>query len=97
MTITSKRWDGVTCTLVHVKTGKPIENGAMVIVDGEQWKVTGGRAPHTINSTGRAWVQEKNGNEREYFPGVIDAQWMPNTIKAPEDDETRFMPLEGSR
>jgi hypothetical protein len=94
MKITSKRWDGVTCTLVNVKTGAPIENGAAIMLDGERVIVSGGRAPHKPGSTGRAWVQDPRTHaEREFFPGVIDAQWMPETITAPEDGETRFMPL----
>jgi hypothetical protein len=90
--IQSKDYDGRICTLVNVKTGLPIENGAVVMLDGKPVTVTGGRAPHKSSSTGRVWVQVgKPGCEREFFPGVIDAQWMPSAITLPDD--TQFMPL----
>ena len=94
--IQSKNYDGVMCTLVNVKSGKALNKGDAVKLRGEadDWYLTGGRAPHTPNSTGRVWVQNrKTAAQAEYFPGVVDAQWMPVTLAAPEDDDTRFMPL----
>jgi hypothetical protein len=90
--IQSKNYDGVLCTLVNVKSGQPFAKGDAVTVHndpGGDWYLTGGRAPHTFNSTGRVYVQsKKTAVQAEYFPGVIDAQWMP------EFADARFMPLE---
>jgi hypothetical protein len=79
MTITSKNHDGIVCTLVNVKTGQPVKVGDDAnLRDEPGFVISGGRAPHKPGSTGRVWVQDKrNGSEREFFPGVVDAQWMP--------------------
>ena len=96
MNITSKDHANRTCTLVYVKGGKPVPMDDIVTLrDGQRVKITGGRAPHKPGSTGRVWVQDlANGAETEFFPGVVDAQWMPEA--KPQDDapDTRFMPLE---
>jgi hypothetical protein len=101
MTIRSKDYAGRTCELVHVKTGKPISEGtAVTLRDDEHWQITGGRAPHHPGSTGRVYVRlldiaesERQLRTTEFFPGVVDAQWVPVTLAAPEDNDTRFMPL----
>ena len=41
---------------------------------GEDCTVVGMREPHKPGSTGRVIVK-LNGNEREFFPGVIGAEW----------------------
>jgi hypothetical protein len=78
MNIKSRDWDGRVCTLVHAETKEPIPMGSLVKLSGETVRATGGRAPHHSNSTGRVWVADVvSGHEAEYFPGVIDAQWVP--------------------
>ena len=93
--IESKDYSGRTCRLVHIKTGEPVAVGAAANLRNEPgWTISGGRAPHKPGSTGRVWVQDpRTSAEREYFPGVVDAQWMPLHITAPEDEDTRFMGL----
>lgn len=78
--IQSKDYDGVLCTLVHLGTGQPMVKGDRVILHGSptelDWFITGGRAPHTENSTGKVYVQHKRtAAQREFYPSVIDCEW----------------------
>ncbi len=93
MEIRSKDYAGRECVLVHVKTGKPLLKDGLFTLDDQPVRITGGRAPHKPGSTGRAYVTYTvMGAEREFFPGVIDAQWMP-LMAEPEHADTEFMPL----
>ena len=77
--IESKDYAGRTCRLVNVKTGAPVTKGDVATLrDQPGWVISGGRAPHKPGSTGRVWVQDpRTSAEQEYFPGVVDTQWMP--------------------
>ena len=82
MNIESNDYQGRTCRLVNVKSGEPIKMGETIVLRNDAYRVTGGRAPHTPASTGKVWVvlqgtNMANGATAEYYPGVIDAQWMP--------------------
>ena len=72
--IRSRDWSGRTCGLVVAATGKPIEMGALVrSTNGMSVRVTGGRAPHHSNSTGRVWVASSpNGKAIDPVAVTVD-------------------------
>jgi len=82
--IKSKNYDGEAMTLVDEKTFKPIREGdERTSSRGEVWIVTGGRAPHTINSSGKVWCRALlMDHTSEFYPSVIDAKWMHDTSLA---------------
>jgi len=64
-------------TLMFVKSHLPVQTGEVVnLGDGRIATVTGGRPPHTENSTGRIYVRFENGVTGEFFPHVVGAKWM---------------------
>jgi hypothetical protein len=87
--IQSKDYAGRTCTLVSTKTGKPVMQGDLAPLSGaHNCIVSGGRAPHKPSSSGKVWVQDRhNSSESEFYPSVIDAQWVPDF------EDTQFAPL----
>ena len=60
--------------LIDIKTQKEIEIGATVTTfRGEEVIVRGFRAPNDPSSSGKVYVEHKNGQTQEYFPSVIGA------------------------
>jgi hypothetical protein len=81
--IISKNYAGVICALVDITTRKPVQLGDVRHTgNGKRVTVMGGSAPHDFNSSGRVYVQamtgdnEPDGNQREYYPNVVDAKWI---------------------
>ena len=75
--ITSKNYDGIKCKLIDNK-GRDLIPGAWYKVhNGGMVTPIGGTAPHKSSSTGRVEVADEKQNSREYFPGVINAEWVP--------------------
>ena len=68
--------------LVYSDTGVPVQKGDKhnLARNGEaveMWTVQGIQEPHHSGSTGRVYVvNDKHGCTAEYFPGVIDAEWI---------------------
>lgn len=63
---------------VDLKTGRPVEvKVGDVVTDfrGDVWTVKGFTAPHRPGSTGRVHCADKDGFDRAFYPGVIDAEW----------------------
>lgn len=60
--------------LVDDRTGlDPVLKGAGVMnFRGETRTITGGRPPHTPNSTGKVWTQDGG----EYYPSVFGLKWI---------------------
>lgn len=60
--------------------GQPVLEGAEITCSrGEVYRITGGRPPHKLGSTGRVWVHGAGEGERatrEYFPSVVDCVWV---------------------
>jgi hypothetical protein len=84
-TITSNDYDDEPCVLMPIG-----DNGYTVQVGdkatsfrGENYRITGGRAPHKPESTGRVYVKNRSG-EREFFPGVFDLKWVRVSMLAAE-------------
>jgi hypothetical protein len=69
--ITSTDHAGRICTLTH--NGRPIQPGE-ILEDfrGDQYRVTGGQAPHKPNSAGQIYTDDGN-----YYTTVFDCQWTP--------------------
>lgn len=78
--IQSTNYQDKICTLVEVDTGKILTKGMEVkTFRGETVILDGGNAPHKPNSTGCVWISDTfYGNQREYYAGVINAEWRPN-------------------
>jgi len=58
--------------------GQFIPESHKIEVDGSDYYVVGGRPPHKPGSTGRVYCKKiVDDAEREWFPNVIDAKWMP--------------------
>ena len=88
--IIQENWNG---DLVVLKTitrpsgrGKIVEIGDILVSnkEGERYRIVGARAPHKPESTGRISVKSLyryDPDERdwthEYFPGVLDLEWVP--------------------
>jgi hypothetical protein len=70
--ITSTNYAGRTCTLTH--NGQPVQPGEILeSFRGDQYRITGGRAPHHPASTGKVWT-----DGGEFFPSVFDCKWTPS-------------------
>lgn len=85
--IKSKDYTDEPMTLVDEATFAPICEGELRPTSrGEQHHVTGGRAPHTPNSSGKVWCYPEGGDIAhtfEFYPAVIGAKWMHDaTLKA---------------
>jgi hypothetical protein len=64
--------------LADKATGKPVAFGELIMdSDGDLWELVGARPPHKPESTGRIWARTKDGDEREFFPSVLNLQWHP--------------------
>lgn len=63
--------------LVYKHDGSPVHRGDRVATSKRDYvaTVTGGRPPHHSGSTGRVYIVEENGAEREYFPQCFDLEW----------------------
>lgn len=71
-TITSQDYTGTACTLTH--NGQPVNSGEILETnDGDQYRITGGRAPHKPSSTGKVWT-----DGGEFFPSVFNCAWTPS-------------------
>ena len=69
--ITSRDYNGNLCKLLH--NGKVIAHGTHVrTFRGTLLTVTGGEAPQKPGSSGKVWT-----DAGEYFPGVVNAEWVP--------------------
>lgn len=81
--VTSTDWEGKESTLVFEKNLKPVCMGQKV----RKYIVTGGRAPHKPESTGRVYVSGigKNGLNREFFPNVFNMKWISSFNLYPID------------
>ena len=66
-------------TLVHQKTGLPVDDRELVTssTSSDTWIVMGGSPPHKPSSTGRVWVQDLKRSDwnREFFPSVFNLEW----------------------
>lgn len=72
--ITDKNYTGKMYRLVRDADGSPVmRNVWMKSSRGEEYQITGGRAPHKEGSTGRVFC----GLNREFFPSVFDCHWEP--------------------
>ena len=70
--ITSTDYTGKACTLTH--NGQPVSAGE-ILEDfrGDQYRVTGGQAPHKPSSSGKIYTDGGN-----YYPTVFGCQWTPS-------------------
>jgi hypothetical protein len=82
--IKSTRWDGVSCILVDKETREVARKGTVVDHRGDEWQLTGGRAPHNPGSSGYVWVEQEymGGDDvqtirREFYASVFDLEWAP--------------------
>lgn len=83
--ITSRNYADQPMTLLDETTFAPIHEGDVrTLRDGELHKVTGGRAPHKENSSGKVWTTalSNDGWTGEYYPNVIGAKWMHDSTLA---------------
>lgn len=62
---------------LYAKDGTELRIGAKVeTFSGDKAEVRAMYKPHHLGSTGRVLLRfEEGGEEGEYFPGVINAQW----------------------
>jgi hypothetical protein len=62
---------GRACTLTY--NGQPVTKGE-ILEDfrGDQYRVTGGQAPHKASSTGKIYTDAGN-----FYPTVFGCQWTP--------------------
>jgi hypothetical protein len=79
--IRSKDYDGQLQTLVDEQTLAPVKVGDVrCTFRGERFIVTGGRAPHKPESTGKVWCRSVDAGDAsasaEFYPGVISAKWV---------------------
>ena len=70
--ITSTDHTGQACTLTH--NGQPVTIGE-ILEDfrGDQYRITGGQAPHKASSSGKIYTDAGN-----YYPTVFNCKWTPN-------------------
>ena len=69
--ITSTDYKGRACTLTH--EGRPVRAGEILETSkGDQYRITGGRAPHKPASSGKVWT-----DGGEFFPTVFNCNWTP--------------------
>lgn len=70
--IQSTDYRGRICTLTH--NGQPVKTGE-ILEDfrGDQFRVTGGQAPHKPSSTGRIYTDAGH-----YYPTVFNCKWTTN-------------------
>jgi hypothetical protein len=70
--ITSTDHSGQACTLTH--NGQPVSIGE-ILEDfrGDQYRVTGGQAPHKPSSSGKIYTDAGN-----YYPTVFGCKWTPS-------------------
>ncbi len=60
-------------TLVHARTGTPVQEGEEVLnFRGEADTLTGGAPPHKPSSSGFVWTQ----GGAEFYPSVFDLKWV---------------------
>ena len=66
-------------TLVHGRTGVPVQEGEVVRdFRGKAETIKGGRPPHKPESTGHVWV---GAYSQEYYPSVFDLRWIKGESK----------------
>lgn len=72
--LTSRGWDG-DYILTYYSTKEHFPIGEKVAsVNGNEYTVVGGAAPHKKSSTGRVYVRYGTF-DATYFPGVVGAKW----------------------
>ena len=74
--ITSKDHTGIDCALTydgqHVTLGEILED-----FRGDQYRVTGGQAPHKASSNGLIYTDGGN-----FYPSVFNCKWTPTKGEA---------------
>lgn len=79
--------------LKYDKTGNDVVIGDTVETSNDDvFTVEGMREPHKPSSTGRVFVKDEHGRDREFFPNVIGASWHDDPDKSepePEEKEQR--------
>ena len=78
---------GRVCTLTY--NGQPVKPGE-ILEDfrGDQYRATGGQAPHKASSTGQIYTDGGN-----FYPTVFDCKWTPDTEAhdmTPEQQKTIY-------
>ena len=68
--------------LIHKSTGNAVLVGDEVELDGETLTVAYFEKPHKASASGRVTVQWEDGAEREYYVGVIGAEWVEREDRA---------------
>ena len=62
--------------LQDLKSGLEVAFGDVVLDDdGDSWELIGGYPPQVPGSTGRIFVNDQDGCEREFFPSVVGLTW----------------------
>jgi len=64
--------------LIYERTGKPVNLGDTVHVDGRPYYLQAIIEPHKPSSTGRVWcvTMDERKYFNEWFPSVIGAKWI---------------------
>lgn len=67
--------------LVRQDTKQPVEKGSeFPTFRGEQVRLVSAAPPHKESSTGRVYVEDPDGGRHEFFPSVIDLQWVEEVL-----------------
>lgn len=83
--IKSQGWDQMY-VLVDAESGEHARIGIVVDSRGEEWKLTGGRAPQHHNSQGKVWVEPLDTHllhSREFYASVFGLRWAPFAASGP--------------
>lgn len=73
--ITSLNHQNQVCILVDENDEPVVKKITYRTYRGDEWQVTGGRAPHKPSSQGKVWVEDWAGFTMEYYPSVFGMRW----------------------
>lgn len=74
--IESKDFDGIVRVLRHADGRAACEGESVKSSRGEDYVLTGGRAPHKESSEGKVWV----GKSGEFYPSVFGLKWIAKAV-----------------
>jgi hypothetical protein len=78
--ITGLNYANQVCILVDENDEPVVMKTAYRTFRGDEWQVTGGRAPHKPSSQGKVWVEDWAGFTMEYYPSVFGMRWATEVL-----------------
>lgn len=80
--MTSINWQGYQCKLQSALTGAFYNKGDHVTINGIEYELLGGNAPHKPSSLGMVELLNlATGCGMRVYPSVIEAKWTVNTAE----------------